>query len=82
MHSIGLEAEKECSLGKVVREGLMEEVIFRVRPVSSEEPVIQRGRGWVSGGVGDNVPGRGNSIERKEFGMLEQQEGGQCGDNV
>lgn len=45
MHGIGLQVEKECSLGKVVREGLTEEVMFRVRPVRSEEPAIQRGRG-------------------------------------
>lgn len=45
LHGIGLEVEKECSLGKVVREGLMEEAIFRVRPVRSEEPAIQRGWG-------------------------------------
>ena len=34
--ALGFGVGKDCSLGRVVREGLIEGVLFRVRPVKSE----------------------------------------------
>lgn len=53
---------KECSLGRVAREGLIEEIICRVRPVTSEGASHEKRLGMKLGGVGKNVPVRGNRI--------------------
>lgn len=52
---------KECSLGSVVREGLIE-IRCRVRPGTSEGASHEKRLGMELGGVGKNVPGRGNRI--------------------
>lgn len=52
---------KECSLGSVVREGLIE-IRCRVRPGTSEGASHEKRLGMKLGGVGKNVPGRGNRI--------------------
>lgn len=57
---LGFGVGKECSLGKVVKEGLIEEVICRVRPVTLEGASHEKRLGMKLGGVGKNVPGRGN----------------------
>lgn len=56
-------SQKECSLGRLVREGLIKGVIFKVRPVRSDG--ASHPKKW--GCVGKNVLGRENSSGRKEL---------------
>lgn len=57
---LGFGVGKKCSLSRVVKEGLIEEVICRVRPVTSEGASHVKRLGMKLGEVGKNVLGRGN----------------------
>lgn len=61
---------KEYSLGRLVRNLLSEEVIFRARSVRSEGASHAKRLGMRLGVVGKNVLGRGNCAKRKEFGLV------------
>lgn len=72
---------KERSLSMMVREGLIEEVIFRVTPVRSEGASRTERLGMRLEGLGKNIPGRRNRTGRKELGIFEELKGGHCGYN-
>ena len=58
LHGIGLGVGQQCSLGKVVREELMEDAIFRVRPGRPEGASPTKRLRMRLGGVGNSVPGK------------------------
>lgn len=58
LHGIGLGVGQQCSLGKVVREELMEDVVFKVRPRRPEGASPTKRLRMRQGGVGNRVPGK------------------------
>lgn len=72
---------KERFLSMIVREGFIEEVIFRVILVRLEGVSRIERLGMRLEGLGKNILGRRNRIGRKEFGIFEELKGGYCGYN-
>lgn len=59
---LGFGVKKEYSLGKVVREGLIEKVIFRLRQVKSEGASHRKRLGMRPEEIG-NIPAEGTTLQ-------------------